>query len=598
VTVEYRNALPLGTRIAEYRLESVLGAGGFGVTYLAHDENLDMRVAIKEYLPADVAVRERDQSVHPRSDGDRTTYEWGLGRFREEAQTLARFSHPHIVRVLRFLAANNTAYMVMQYEDGESLRALLSRRATLTEDELRALLDPLLDGLVRVHAAGILHRDIKPGNIYVRRDGSPVLLDFGAARQAMGERSRSMTAVLTPPYAPIEQYGKGQPQGPWTDIYAFGVVVYEALSGRQPPDATDRVMDDRMAGLTQAASSRCSVELVTAVTAALEVKGASRPQTVEAWRAMLRTSAPRPRAVAPAPSPARVVPPADPASGATGARSGRWRRWALGVAAALCGSAAVTLVGEWRSAREPDLLFMVLQTVGGAGALFITGVAVLYVARKIAAAFRAVSGTVARVSSSSRFQLAALGGTLGALALAAYVFWPEVQRFFTSAEPPAHVERRTVSTRPAIPMPPVVLPPEIPPMPKITIPEKIEIPPMPTIPEWAERARQFGQAPVFSPTRPFPDALPGSAYRGAVDRKVKQAWTSPGGARAGQEAVAVVDIGRDGTLARVALEKTSGDAAYDQAALAAIAKAMPFPPLPDDVPDTALRVRLHFTTPE
>jgi serine/threonine protein kinase len=303
MSTAYRNALPEGTRLEEYRVERVLGAGGFGMTYLAHDENLGARVAIKEYLPADLAVRDRDLSVQPRSENDRDTYGWGLARFREEAQTLARFSHPNIVRVLRYLAANNTAYMVMQYEDGESLRELLKRKQTLGEAEVRALLDPLLEGLGRVHAAGVLHRDIKPGNIYTRRAGSPVLLDFGAARQAVGERSRSMTAVLTPPYAPIEQYGKGQAQGAWTDIYALGVVAYEALSGQHPPDATDRIIDDRLVPLATAARSRCSDGLLAAVTVALEVKAANRPQTTAAWRAML-TGRGEVKAPAPTPAPA------------------------------------------------------------------------------------------------------------------------------------------------------------------------------------------------------------------------------------------------------------------------------------------------------
>jgi serine/threonine protein kinase len=285
---DFRNALPPGTPIAEYKLQRVLGAGGFGITYLARDEELDRLVAIKEYLPLEFALREGDRSVHPRSESDAATYEWGLTRFREEAQTLVQFDgHPNIVRVLRYLAANNTAYMVMQYEDGEGLRHVLERRGALPEEEIRALVGPLLAGLAVVHRAGVLHRDIKPGNIYVRSDGSPVLLDFGAARQAVGERSRSMTAVLTPPYAPLEQYGKGQPQGPWTDIYALGVVVYEALSGRKPPDATDRVFDDTLEPLPNVARFSCSAALADGVRAALRVKGAERPQTVDAWRAIL-----------------------------------------------------------------------------------------------------------------------------------------------------------------------------------------------------------------------------------------------------------------------------------------------------------------------
>ncbi len=283
----YRTALPPGTRIEEYRIERVLGAGGFGTTYLAQDELLAMRVAIKEYLPADLAVREGDLSVHPRSGREEELYAWGLKRFREEAQTLARFDHRNIVRVLRFLSAHKTAYMVMQYEEGESLREVLAQ-GTLTESELKELMLPLLDGLEVVHKLGVLHRDIKPGNIYIRRDGSPVLLDFGAARQAVGERSRSMTAVLTPPYAPIEQYGKTLPQGPWTDIYALGVVAYQALSAKLPPDATDRAMgEDELEPLSRLVEGRVSARVLAAIEAALQTRAGGRPQSIAQWRGML-----------------------------------------------------------------------------------------------------------------------------------------------------------------------------------------------------------------------------------------------------------------------------------------------------------------------
>ena len=286
MTVEYRHALPTGMRIGECRIEAVLGAGGFGITYLAVDENLGTRVAVKEYLPVDLAVRAPDMSVQARSSGSDATFAWGLERFRDEAQMLARFDHPNIVRVLRYLEANHTAYMVMQYVDGESLRDRLVRRGRLPEDEVTALLAALLDGLALVHRAGVLHRDIKPANIYVRADGSPVLLDFGAARQAMGERSHSMTTVLTPPYAPFEQYGKTLPQGPWTDIYAVAAVLYETLSGgHKPPDATDRVMTDPLVPLSQ--FIRVAPGLEETVAAGLRVDGAKRPQSVEAWRALL-----------------------------------------------------------------------------------------------------------------------------------------------------------------------------------------------------------------------------------------------------------------------------------------------------------------------
>ena len=295
----HRHGLPEGTRLEEYRIDRVLGSGGFGITYLAWDENMMRPVAIKEYLPSDLAVREQNLSVYAKSTRDEEIYGWGLDRFREEAQTLARFDHPHIVRVLRFLTANNTAYMVMQYVEGETLGDVLKRRGVLGEEELRGLMVPLLDGLEAVHKAGILHRDIKPGNIYVRKDGSPVLLDFGAARQSIQGRTRSMTAVLTPPYAPFEQYGKAQKQGPWTDIYAFSAVLYQAVSGRLPPDAPDRVADeDPFEPTAGVARGRYSQDLLAAIDHALKPRGSDRPQSIEQWRTELwpaaKPSPPRP----------------------------------------------------------------------------------------------------------------------------------------------------------------------------------------------------------------------------------------------------------------------------------------------------------------
>ena len=235
------NALPQGHRLQEYELVRVLGFGGFGMTYLGFDHNLDKAVAIKEYLPSDIATRTGDNSVAPQASQFRDDFEWGLERFLDEARALARFDHRQIIKVHRFFEAHGTAYIVMEYAEGETLSAFLERKGMLTESELRAILYPLLDGLKVVHGADFLHRDIKPGNIIIRdEDNSPVLLDFGSARQAIGARSRSVTSIITPGYAPIEQYSSRGDQGQWTDIYALGGVCYRALTGQVPDDATDR----------------------------------------------------------------------------------------------------------------------------------------------------------------------------------------------------------------------------------------------------------------------------------------------------------------------------------------------------------------------
>lgn len=195
---KHRNALSKGYEIEGYRIESVLGSGGFGITYLAREIEIGRKVAIKEYLPSGLATRDTSrQSVEPLSDSDRQGFMFGLESFRREAKILVNFRHPNIVSVLRYFTGNGTAYLVMDYEAGESLHAILARDETLSEDEIREILFPLLDGLAQIHQAGFLHRDIKPGNIYIRKDGSPVLLDFGSARQALGQKSQSLTSIVT-----------------------------------------------------------------------------------------------------------------------------------------------------------------------------------------------------------------------------------------------------------------------------------------------------------------------------------------------------------------------------------------------------------------
>ena len=282
------HALPQGHRLQEYELVRVLGFGGFGMTYLGFDHNLDKAVAIKEYLPSDIATRTADRSVAPQASDFRGDFQWGLERFLDEARTLARFDHRHIIKVHRFFEAHGTAYIVMEYAEGETLSAFLERKGTLTEDELRGILYPILDGLEVVHGADFLHRDIKPGNIVLRdSDGSPVLLDFGAARQAIGAKSRSVTSIVTPGYAPIEQYSSRGRQGAWTDIYALGGVCYRALTGQVPEDATDRVRHDPLTPVSQRCAGRVSGAFLSAIDTALSVDEADRPQSVGAWRAAL-----------------------------------------------------------------------------------------------------------------------------------------------------------------------------------------------------------------------------------------------------------------------------------------------------------------------
>ena len=287
------NALPQGYRLREYELVRVLGFGGFGLTYLGFDHHLDKAVALKEYLPSEIAARSSDNSVGPQASTFQEDFEWGLERFLDESRTLARFQHPNIVQVSRFFEAHGTAYIVMEYAEGETLAERLARQGTLSEAELLDMVLPLLDGLEAVHEANFLHRDIKPGNIIIRdADGSPVLLDFGSARQAIGAKSRSVTTVVTPGYAPIEQYSVRGNQGPWTDLYALGGVCYRALTGQVPEDATDRVRRDPLVPIGQLCGGQVSGATLGAIEWALQVDEEERPQSVAAWREVLADEVP------------------------------------------------------------------------------------------------------------------------------------------------------------------------------------------------------------------------------------------------------------------------------------------------------------------
>ncbi len=288
----HRNSLKPGHKINSYEIIEVLGQGGFGITYLANDTYLNRKVAIKEYLPIELAVREGDHSVHPVSEDRDKQFKWGLDRFLSEAQTLAQFKHPNIVQVYAVFEANNTGYMVMAYEHGQSLQEKLAGKKTLEESELLKILIPILGGLEQVHKTGFIHRDIKPDNIFIREDGSPVLLDFGSARQALGEQTKTLTSLVSPGYAPFEQYySRSDQQGPWTDIYGLGATLYRAVAGVPPVDAVDRsnaILKSKGDPLVLAIAigrGNYSERFLHAIDHALQFKEEDRPQTITAWKA-------------------------------------------------------------------------------------------------------------------------------------------------------------------------------------------------------------------------------------------------------------------------------------------------------------------------
>ena len=288
---KHRNSLQPGYRLHWYVIKSILGQGGFGITYLAEDTNLNQEVAIKEYLPVELAVREQDESIHPVSGEYGEQFTWGLDRFMSEAQTLAQFKHPNIVRVLTVFPENNTAYMVMEYEKGQGMHELLKDKKILAESELLNIFLPILDGLEQVHSAGFIHRDIKPPNIFIRADGSPVLLDFGSARHSLGEKTRTLTSMVSPGYAPFEQYvSKSDKQGPWTDIYGLAATLYRSVSGRSPAESMDRseallhTQRDAFVGVSEIKPEGYSSTFLTAIDHGLAFKATDRPQSIHQWR--------------------------------------------------------------------------------------------------------------------------------------------------------------------------------------------------------------------------------------------------------------------------------------------------------------------------
>jgi serine/threonine protein kinase len=283
MTLDNVQALPPGTMLGDYRLDAVIGHGGFGITYRAFDSQLAKVVAVKEYLPIEFAVRD-GQNVVARGARFADDFAWGRERFLDEARALARFRHPHIVPVMRFLVANGTAYTVMEFEDGRNVAEMLRQPGQrLPSDEVRRLAEGLLLGLAAVHAQGFLHRDIKPSNVIIRRDGVPILIDFGAARQAMGNRTRTMTSVLTPQYAPIEQYAVDGNQGPWSDIYSAAAVLHHAIAGQSPPEAASRVGKDSYRPLVETQAGLFDQTFLAAVDRGLAFAPEERPQSVDEW---------------------------------------------------------------------------------------------------------------------------------------------------------------------------------------------------------------------------------------------------------------------------------------------------------------------------
>ncbi|MCB1719074.1 MAG: serine/threonine protein kinase, partial [Candidatus Competibacteraceae bacterium] len=309
-TLDGGNALPAGTRLAEFEVLGVVGEGGFGIVYRAWDHSLKRQVALKEYMPSSLAQRTAGLMVSVRSDKYKETFDAGKESFVKEARMLAQFDHPALVKVFRFWEANGSAYMVMPFYEGITLRQeLRERKAAPDEATLLGWLGPIADALAVIHAEYYYHRDIAPDNVLLLAGSRrPVLLDFGAARRVIGDMTQDLTVILKPGYAPLEQYAEipGMKQGPWTDVYALAALAYYAIRGRTPPPSVGRVVNDSYEPLMKVAAGRFSERVLKAIDRALAVRPEQRTPSITAFKVDLGLAPPPadPQAMFPASQPA------------------------------------------------------------------------------------------------------------------------------------------------------------------------------------------------------------------------------------------------------------------------------------------------------
>lgn len=374
-------ALPSGHHLEEYELQGVLSVDRYGIKYLAAPAGEAEQVAIKEYLPDGIALRQEGVKVTSRSSVAQADFAAGLAQFLDGARIQAHIDHPNLLKLHRWFEANGTGYIVMDYIEGETISALLQRRKTLPEAELRQAALPLLEVLEQMHDLGFLHQEIRSGDIIIRLDGSPLLLEpglgrrtRGAARQAFGEQAKIVDlGAPTAGFSPLERYSSSSRLGPWTDIYSLGAVMYHCLAGDPPPDAPSRVVQDELVPATKAGAGRYDQGLLKAIDAALAITPGQRPTSIASWRSTFikaegadKADATRPghvargatrvaargfgRPTARAPGAARET------AGAPVELPGIGAKWALPTAAAVAVTALLTWmdVGILRSPQDSD----------------------------------------------------------------------------------------------------------------------------------------------------------------------------------------------------------------------------------------------------
>jgi len=291
---ESNNALPIGYQLQQYCIQSIIEQNSFGITYLARNNKLNLIVVLKEYFPNDLAIRRQNYHVLPKSQSDEEHFAWGLEQFFKEGQALAVVQHPNIVRILSYFKMLNTAYLVMEYEPGQSLSSLLKSTKRLTEAKIMHFLLPLLSGLQTTHEANILHQDINPDNIYLRdEDLTPILVNFGMARYALAHRCRCVATTVNSGYAPVEQYQFKSNQGTWTDIYALGAILYRIVSGQIPVKSPARVhaikqeQEDPLVSVIQIGQKHYSKNLLQGIDFSLKIAIKNRPQNIRQWLKVL-----------------------------------------------------------------------------------------------------------------------------------------------------------------------------------------------------------------------------------------------------------------------------------------------------------------------